>query len=135
MIQILIVTHGPLAEALKVSAGMFFPQASGIATLSLNPQDNPLELKDRIVTEVRKVNEGDGVLIFVDLFAGTPCNMTALALAELSDIPIQCLVGVNLPLVMEALGSLNSMDLHALTAHLPQIAADTILNLRAKLEL
>ena len=80
MIQILIVTHGPLAEALKVSAGMFFPQASVIATLSLNPQDNPLELKDRIVAEVRKVNEGDGVLIFVDLFAGTPCNMTALAL-------------------------------------------------------
>ena len=26
MIQILIVTHGPLAEALKISAGMFFPQ-------------------------------------------------------------------------------------------------------------
>lgn len=61
--------------------------------------------------------------------------MTALALTELSDIPIQCLVGVNLPLVMEALGSLNSMDLHALTAHLTQIAADTILDLRAKLEL
>ena len=75
------------------------------------------------------------MLIFVDLFAGTPCNMTALALAELSDIPIQCLVGVNLPLVMEALGSLNSMDLHALTAHLTHIAADTILDLRAKLEL
>ena len=130
MIQILIVTHGPLAEALKVSAGMFFPQASDITALSLNPQDNPLELKDRIVAEVRKVNEGDGVLI-----AGTPCNMTALALTELPDIPIQCLVGVNLPLVMEALGSLNSMDLHALTAHLTQIAADTILDLRAKLEL
>ena len=135
MIQILIVTHGPLAEALKVSAGMFFPQASDITALSLNPQDNPLELKDRIVAEVRKVNEGDGVLIFADLFAGTPCNMTALALTELPDIPILCLVGVNLPLVMEALGSLNSMDLHALTAHLTQIAADTILDLRAKLEL
>lgn len=135
MIQILIVTHGPLAEALKVSAGMFFPQASSIAALSLNPQDNPLELKDRIVTEVRRIDEGDGVLIFVDLFAGTPCNMTALALAELSDIPIQCLVGINLPLVMEALGSLNSMELPALTAYLTGMAADTILDLRAKLEL
>ena len=135
MIQILIVTHGPLAEALKVSAGMFFPQASSIATLSLNPQDNPLQLKDRIVTEVRRIDEGSGVLIFVDLFAGTPCNMTALALAELSDIPIQCLAGVNLPLVMEALGSLNSMELPALTAYLTGMAADTILDLRAKLEL
>ena len=88
MIQILIVTHGPLAEALKVSAGMFFPQAEKIATLSLNPQDNPMELKDRIVAKVREIEEGEGVLMFVDLFAGTPCNMTALALAELSDIPI-----------------------------------------------
>ena len=57
MIQILIVTHGPLAEALKVSAGMFFPQAEQIATLSLNPQDNPMELKDRIVAKVREIEE------------------------------------------------------------------------------
>ena len=59
-----------------------------------------MELKDRIVAKVREIEEGEGVLIFVDLFAGTPCNMTALALAELSDIPIQCFAGVNLPLVM-----------------------------------
>ena len=135
MIQILIGTHGPLAEALKVSAGMFFPQAEKIATLSLNPQDNPMELKDRIVAKVREIEEGEGVLMFVDLFAGTPCNMTALALAELSDIPIQCFTGVNLPLVMEALSSLSQGDLNSIIAHLSEVAPETMLDLRKKLEL
>ena len=125
MIQILIVTHGPLAEALKISAGMFFPQAEQIAALSLNPQDNPIELKDRIVAKVREIEEGEGVLIFVDLFAGT----------ELSDIPIQCFAGVNLPLVMEALGSLSQGDLNSIMAHLSEVAPETMLDLRKKLEL
>lgn len=94
-----------------------------------------MELKDRIVAKVREIEEGEGVLMFVDLFAGTPCNMTALALAELSDIPIQCFTGVNLPLVMEALSSLSQGDLNSIIAHLSEVAPETMLDLRKKLEL
>ena len=49
MIKILIVTHGPLAQALKESSAMFFGSMSNdVETIGLYPTDNPEDLKEAI---------------------------------------------------------------------------------------
>lgn len=132
MIKLLIVTHGHLSEALKESAGMFFESAKAIETLSLLPEKNPLELKGHIVKKLKSMELKEGVLIFVDLFAGTPSNMTALAIP---DCQIACFTGVNLPLIMETLAYQETMKLKELSEHLEKMAPSTILDLRKRMEL
>lgn len=75
-------------------------------------------------------------MVFVDIFAGSPFNMTAVAIDELKEAhKLQCYTGVNMPFLMEALSSCNSMALDQLSAHLGDIAKDTIVNLRKALDI
>ena len=137
MVHILIVTHGPLAQALKESSAMFFgAMADDLTTLGLFPTDGPEELKDRIAEAVNKIDDGDGVMIFVDIFGGSPFNMAALAIDELkNNHKIQCFTGVNMPLLMEALTNCETMSLDELKADIEQEAKESIVDLRKAMEI
>lgn len=137
MVHILIVTHGPLAQALKESAAMFFgSMTENLSTMGLFPTDSPEALKDKIVDEVNKIDDGDGVLVFVDIFAGSPFNMTAMAIDELqANHKIECFTGVNMPILMEALSSCETMSLEELQADIVEVAKDSIVDLRKALEI
>lgn len=137
MIKLLLVTHGPLAGAFKESAAMFFGEATeNITTLGLFPTDGPEALKEKISESVKKIDDGDGVMIFVDIFAGSPFNMTALSIDELKEeYKIECFTGVNMPLLMEALAGCEAMDIDDMKNHLSSVAKDTIVDLRLALEI
>lgn len=116
---------------------MFFGSMSNdVETIGLYPTDNPEDLKEAICERVEAIDTGDGVMVFVDIFAGSPFNMTAVAIDELKEAhKLQCYTGVNMPFLMEALSSCNSMELDQLSAHLGDIAKDTIVNLRKALDI
>jgi PTS system mannose-specific IIA component len=137
MVHILIVTHGPLAQAMKESSAMFFgTMADEIATLGLFPTDSPEELKDKIVNKVKEIDDGDGVMIFVDIYAGSPFNMAALAIDELKENhKIQCFTGVNMPILMEAMSSCETMNMEELYADIMSVAQESIVDLRKSLEI
>lgn len=137
MIKLMIVTHGPLADALKESSAMFFGSMSNeVETIGLYPTDNPEDLKEKICEKVESMDDGDGVMIFVDIFAGSPFNMTAVAIDELKEAhKIQCYTGINMPFLMEALSSCQTMSLEELTKHLSLVAKDTIVDLRLALDI
>ena len=59
--------------------------------------------------KLEKVDSGDGVIIFADMFGGTPCNQ---ALQVVND-KIDLIVGMNLPVVMEVLSKREYSDLTA----------------------
>lgn len=138
MVKLLIVTHGPFAEALKESARMFFGDSvNKIATIGLFPTDSPESLQGKITDEIVSNDEGDGYMIFVDVFGGSPFNMSALAIEDLkNEHPIQCFAGVNMPLLVEALSSVeDGMNLDNLVEHLEETVGDTIINVRKTLEI
>ena len=137
MIKILIVTHGPLAGALRESAAMFFgDQADDICTIGLFPTENPEDLKDKICSEIKNKDDGDGFLIFIDIFGGLPFNMAALAVEELKENhKIECFTGVNMPVLMEALTERESMTIEELTAYLEETSQGTVANLRKSLDI
>ena len=137
MIRILIVTHGELASALKTSSKMFFGEMSdSLETIGLFPTDSPDSLQVKIKEKINEIDDGSGILIFVDIFAGSPFNNVAIVLDELKeDHKLQCFTGVNMPLLMEALASCQTMDIESLTDHLEKVSKDTIVNLRKALDI
>lgn len=137
MVNILIVTHGPLAEAFKESARMFFGDAvDKLETIGLFPSESPEELQQKIEDKVAEIDSGDGVIIFVDIFAGSPFNMTALAVDSLKEKhKIESFTGVNMPVLMETLASCETMSIEELKTHILDISKDSIVDLRDSLEI
>lgn len=135
MIKLIIVTHGPLADAFKESGAMFFGnQVDQVATIGLLPTKSPEVLEKEIKAAVVQSGTKE-CLIFVDILAGTPFNVVALMIEELKEYHIECFAGVNMPIVMEALASKESMNVAELTEHIGEISAATIVNLRQTLEI
>ncbi|MGM0103339.1 PTS system, mannose-specific IIA component [Enterococcus sp. AZ141] len=135
MIKLIIVTHGPLADAFKESGAMFFgDQVDQVATIGLLPTKSPEVLEEEIKAAVVQSGMKE-CLIFVDILAGTPFNVVALMIEELKEYHIECFAGVNMPIVMEALASKESMNVAELTEHIGEISAATIVNLRQTLEI
>ncbi len=135
MVHLLIVSHGPLAEALKESSKMFYGEmAENLETCTLFPEDSPEKMKERILEKIKLLEDGDGVLVFADLFAGTPCNMTALALSEYEN-RAECITGVNLPVLMEAIAMSSTHTLDEIVTKIIEQAPQSFINVRKTLGL
>lgn len=110
----------------KVWKCFFGDDAKTVSTLGLYPMDNPESLQEKIVACVEKIDDGDGVLILVDIPNATPYNQTALAISELEDTHrIECLSGISMPLLMEACVNRTMMGVTELKNHLIENVAPT----------
>ncbi len=110
MVGILLVSHGMMAEGMMDSISMFFgnniPQ---LDYMRLYMDSNADEFGIEMGKKVADLDTGDGVVIFADLFGGTPCNQ---ALRLVSD-KVHLIAGMNLPMVMEFLGTREFSELDA----------------------
>jgi PTS system mannose-specific IIA component len=66
MVGVLIVSPGPLAEALITSVQSLVGRIERVRGISIWPKDSPKEVRDRIRKKMREVDDGDGVLILTD---------------------------------------------------------------------
>jgi PTS system mannose-specific IIA component len=102
MLGIVIVTHGNLVEALLQTAEYITADRwGGVATVSIGPKDDSDSIRRQILSSIKKVEQGSGVLILTDMFGGTPSN---LSYSFLSEGHVEVLSGVNLPMIIKALG-------------------------------
>src|SRR5260221_14499585 len=99
MIGIVLAAHGPLPAALLTSTGMILGELPQVSTLSLMPGDSLEDLVDRMRAAINEVNTGDGVLILLDMFGGTPANATAFVTQQANDV--HAVTGMNLPMLLE----------------------------------
>ncbi|MDH4227469.1 MAG: PTS sugar transporter subunit IIA [Deltaproteobacteria bacterium] len=100
MIGAVIVTHGTLAEALLESARTIVESAENVAAIGVKGDESFDELKAKISLAIKSVDSGSGVMVFTDMFGGTPANIV-LTLHE--EGRIEVLTGVNLPLMIKFL--------------------------------
>ncbi len=136
MVNILLATHGPLAEGFKESLRMFFgDSADMLSVLGLYPNESPETYKDKIQKIIKIKDDGDGVLVFTDIPNATPYNMVAVSISEMENHKIQCIAGVNMPLIMEAMASAYSGTIEEIVKRLQTIAPSTIVNLRENLDI
>ncbi|MGL9745671.1 PTS mannose/fructose/sorbose transporter subunit IIAB [Enterococcus mundtii] len=98
MRNILLVSHGSMADGVKASLEMIVGVQEHVHTLSLRPDGDNLQFEYELTEKMKALN--GSTLIIADLLGGTPCN-TALK-NYLEDEEVTIIAGMSLPLVMEA---------------------------------
>ena len=108
MIGIVLAAHGLLPGAFLASTSMVLGELPQVASISLMPGDSLEGLVDRLQAAVSEVNTGDGVLILLDMFGGTPANATAFLTQQANDV--RAITGMNLPMLLETFMARMSTD-------------------------
>jgi PTS system mannose-specific IIB component len=101
MLGIVVAAHGGLAQGFAEAIELIIGVQEQMEFVNLQPGMSPEDLKNILMTAVKAVDTGDGSLIAVDLFGGTPCNVALTITAEVEAV---CLTGVNLGILLEAIG-------------------------------
>jgi PTS system mannose-specific IIA component len=108
MIGVLITTHGNLgSEFLKV-AEMIRGTLKDVMHISVDQTKGVEDLKKDINAAIKKLDQGQGVLILTDLFGGTPSN---LSLSLLKEGKVEVVTGVNLPMLLKLSDTREKMNL------------------------
>lgn len=97
MIGLLIITHSRLAKELLEAATFIIGSVEAAECISIETQKDSKKLRNIIQNKLKSLDQGDGVLILVDMFGGTPSN---LALSFLQKDTAEVVTGVNLPMVL-----------------------------------
>ncbi|EAK8886613.1 PTS fructose transporter subunit IIA, partial [Listeria monocytogenes] len=74
MLGIVIATHGALSDGAKDAATVIMGATENIETVNLNSGDDVQALGGQIKTAIENVQQGDGVLVMVDLLSASPYN-------------------------------------------------------------
>ena len=104
MLGIVIATHGTLSDGIKDAAEVIMGNTENILTVNLNAGDDVEKLGKKINRAILEVNQGDGVLVLVDLVSASPYNQSVLVTNQLEqDLKdkVYIIGGVNLPMLLE----------------------------------
>ena len=100
MIGVLIIGHGSLPESLAQAVthvlGSRPPQ---FEVMSVGSNDDPFHVLPMARDIVRRLDTGDGVLMFSDIYGATPCNLVG---KLIQPGRIEAVAGVNLPMLVRA---------------------------------
>lgn len=76
---------------------------------------------------IKELDEGEGVLVFCDIFGASPYNVTAQSYKELKGcVNYRSITGVNLAMVIEAVYCRENMSLSDLSQHVQKIGKEGI---------
>jgi PTS system mannose-specific IIA component len=98
MIGGIIVSHGKLAEELLNALTIILGEVANMEAISIGWYDDVEDSRRKINQSLKRVNQKNGVLIFTDMFGGTPSN---LSFSFLKDDTIEIITGVNLPMLIK----------------------------------
>ncbi len=94
--QIVLVSHGDLACALKRTAELIAGPQTDVTCLALMPGDDVPAFQSRLVQAVGSTRP---TLILVDMLGGTPWNVALAASAR--NALVRVVSGMNLPMLLE----------------------------------
>lgn len=102
---ILLVSHGKMAEGLADTISMILgSEPEKFDFLSLTDELGAEEFRELMDKKLKELNSGDGVVVFTDLFGGTPSNTSVLFAGNSIDI----ISGMNLPMLLQYVLSRNN---------------------------
>jgi PTS system mannose-specific IIA component len=98
MIGLVLVTHGRLAEELRLAMEHVVGTQKNVATVCIGADDDIESRRAEIQCTIDRVDTGDGVVLLTDMFGGTPSN---LAISMMSRDGVEVIAGVNLPMLVK----------------------------------
>jgi len=131
MVNIILASHGEFAEGILQSAEMIFGEQDQLVTATLMPNEGPEDLKRKFDNAVRSFGSEAQVLFLVDLWGGSPFNQASVVHEEINERSA-IVTGLNLPMLLEALGARAGVDsAHELAS---QITTKDVNGIRVKPE-
>lgn len=108
MIGIVIVTHGDLAKEFIAIAEHVVGKQQHILPVCIGAEDDMEQRRQEILTAIKSVDQGKGVVILTDMFGGTPSN---LAISAMVQGQIEVIAGINLPMLIKLISVRLSLPL------------------------
>lgn len=102
-LPIILASHGPFAQGALECAQMLMGKQDNIEVISVLVDSNIDVLRSQMQQSYHKLNDGNGVIILVDLMGGTPCNLAGELVIQHSDVLLFC--GFNIPVLLEVLNN------------------------------
>ena len=106
MIGLVLVTHGRLADELRLAMEHVVGPQRAVATVCIGPDDDMEGRRKDIAGAISRVDQGKGVIVLTDLFGGTPSN---LAISLLERGRVEVIAGINLPMLIRLASARKSM--------------------------
>ena len=98
MENIVLISHGSMAEGVKVSLEMIDGRQEHVHTVSLRPDSDNLQFEKELNEKMKALN--GTTLIITDLLGGTPCNVATKNYLNVDGVEI--IAGMTLSVVIEA---------------------------------
>jgi len=109
MFKIIVFTHGDLAKCLKETAELISGSNDNVEFFGVPLGCDTGAVLRQVSNSIRTAeNSGDNVLVFTDLFFGTPFN---LLLSITGSHKFGHITGVNLPILLEAMAMQDQNEL------------------------
>ena len=96
MIGSVIVSHSNIAKEFVLVLEQIVGKQENLHPISIFPGDDIEKKRKEIISSIKKVDKGKGVVVLTDMFGGTPSN---LAISVMEEEKVEVVAGVNLPLL------------------------------------
>jgi len=97
MIGLVMVCHEDMGAELVRAAEMIVGKIDSVETVSVLQESAPELLRDELEAAIKKVDKKKGVMLFTDMFGGTPSNIALAFLGE----AVEVVTGVNLSMLIK----------------------------------
>ncbi len=97
MIGLVVVCHEDMGAELVKAAEMIVGKIEAVATVSVKQESAPEMLRNEIQSAIKQVDRKKGVMLFTDMFGGTPSNIALAFLGE----AVEVVTGVNLSMLIK----------------------------------
>ena len=125
MVNIVLVSHGELGDALIQAAEMIAGPAERLFSVPLLPGESPESFGEKLDAALREI-AGEETLVLIDLFGGTPYNVAARQVLKEN---VECVTGANLPMLLELVMSRDDATLAELAEDIAQAGRESVKNL------
>ncbi|MCQ2491526.1 MAG: PTS sugar transporter subunit IIB [Lachnospiraceae bacterium] len=109
MVGIILASHGGFAPGILQSVSMVFGEQENMKAVALMPEDGPDDIRKRMEEAAASFPDPDNVVVFVDLWGGTPFNQANKLIAGKED-KWAIVAGMNLPMLISAVANCMSSD-------------------------
>lgn len=135
MAGIVIAAHGNMAKAMLESAELIVGKQEKVETLGLNHGDSIDDFSKKLENGIEKYKD-EGVLLLLDFYGGTPFNTSAIVINKFAKVcELECLTGVNLPMLLELFLNRENMKLKELKNLCEEVGISGIKDVKAALNI
>lgn len=98
MVGFVIITHNDIGQEMLRTVQEIIKESPHISNISV-PSENFLESQKKIANAIKSFPQANGVILLLDLFGATPCNLCK---EFLDPGKVEMITGCNLPMLIKA---------------------------------